>query len=292
MVRGRVAQAAGFDLEFFKPTPTSTGYLTEESARILPSRALDIGITFGYARQPLVLRNQLTGGQDGDIVKDRFTGTVIAAFGIANRFDVGVRLPVVIAQTGDVDVAISDRGGILRRPRSRAWGDVGVVARIRLAGVADNRGFRLTLTAPFAIPTGARDALAGSAKISLRPRLVAGWESEGLSAAVSAGYEYRPPVEIPLSSLVVGHALVAGAGVAYVMVPRMIWFLAELSVSLGLSQSETGQGAVPAQIMVGLRALLPGDIIIRVGEGTGLGQAPGSARFSALLTLAYVWGPH
>jgi hypothetical protein len=289
-VGSRTGHAASFDLDFFKPAPTSTGYLSEESARIMPSRAVDLGITFGYARQPLVLRNQLTGSEDGDIVRDRFTGYVIAAFGIANRFDVGARLPVVIAQAGDVDVDLSDRGGTLGHPYAPAFGDVDVLARVRLAGDAGNRGFRLALTAPFGIPTGVRAALASSGKISVRPRLIAGWDSETLSAALSAGYEWRPPTEIPLSNLVVGHALVAGAGIAYAMVPRLMWFLAEASVSLGLSQSETGSGPIPAQIMVGLRALLPGDVIVRVGEGTGIGYAAGSARFHALVTLAYVWG--
>jgi hypothetical protein len=282
-------RAAGFDLDVWKPSSTSTGYICEESARILPRGVVDTAVTVGYSRQPLLLRDQSDDGQKGDIVKDRFTGYVAAGFGIANRIDIGVRLPVILRQSGDIDVDIAEGGGVPRQPRATALGDVDLLPRVRLAGAMEGRGFRLTLVVPFGIPTGARDALAGNGGVSVRPRIIAGWEGDDLSAAASVGYEVRRTVEIPKSNLIVGNALVAGVGTAYRIVPETIWVLGEVGVSLGLAQSETATSAIPAEVMIGVRALLPGRLILQVAEGTGLGYAAGAPRFRALLTVAHGW---
>ena len=93
------ARATGFDIDFFKPTSTATGYFAEESGRVLGDGAIDVDATLGYMRQPLVLRDQLAGAQQGDIIHERFTTYVIVALGIANRADIGFRAPVVVKQT-------------------------------------------------------------------------------------------------------------------------------------------------------------------------------------------------
>src|SRR6185295_13208987 len=62
------ARATGFDIEFFKPTSTGTGYFAEESGRVLGDGAIDVDAALGYMRQPLVLRDQLAGAQQGDII--------------------------------------------------------------------------------------------------------------------------------------------------------------------------------------------------------------------------------
>ncbi len=285
------AFAAGFDLDFFKPAAASTGYLSEESARVLPAGGMDVGIAFGYSRQPLVRRDQFTGQGGGDIVNDRFTGFFNAAFGIADRVDLGVRVPAVLQQTGDVDVDISEGGGILQRPRARAFGDVELLTRLRMVGGPEASGFHLTLTAPFGIPTGAPDGLTGNGTVSFRPRVIAGWEAHRLSAAASVGYEFRRSAEVPSSNLVVGNALAAGAGIAYAVIPWKIWILGEASASVGVSQSESGVSAIPAQAMLGGRVVLTDRVIIQAGAGTGLNHAPGSSRFRALFTVTYVGSP-
>ena len=96
------ARGQGFDLDSFKPAAPTTGYLCEESARLLPVGTLDLGLTYGYAFRPLVVRDQLNGGVAGDIVTYRFSAYVTAADGLHGRVDVGARLPVVLAQAGDL----------------------------------------------------------------------------------------------------------------------------------------------------------------------------------------------
>ena len=247
----RRAHGVGFDLESFKPAATGTGYLCEESARTLPAGALEANLSFGYAHRPLVLRSQVNGGVAGDIVGRRSTGYVGATYGLVDRIDVGFRLPVVLAQFGDVAIDWTGTGAVPQRPPTRALGDLDVMARVRLAGRADRAGMRLTLSAPLGLPVGDTDALVGTGSVSFRPRLIAGWESPRLSVGVSAGYEFRRRTQVPGSTFVVGQAIGAGAGVAVLAFPRPIGFidamavLAEVSASVGLEQPESGLPAFP-----------------------------------------------
>ena len=291
----RRAQGAGFDVESFKPAATRTGYLCEESARTLPAGALEARLAFGYTHRPLVLRSQVDGGVAGDIVARRSTGYVGASYGVTDRIDVGFRLPVVLAQFGDVAVDWTNSGAVPQRPAVRALGDLDVMARVRLAGMTDRPGMRLTLSAPLGLPIGDTDALVGTGGVSFRPRLIAGWESPRLSVGVSAGYEFRRRTQVPGSTFVVGQAIGAGAGVAFLAVPQPVGFieavavLAEVSASVGLEQPESGLPAFPAQALVGMRAGLPQRFVVQLGVGSGLNQAAGSPRFRALATLAWTW---
>lgn len=286
----RTAHAGGFDLEFWKPSSPTTGYFSEESARILARGTVDLATTLAYARQPLVIRNQTTGGTNGDVVKNRFSTFLTGAYGLANGIDVGLRVPAVIRQSGDVDVDLSDGTGTPGRPRASALGDIDLLVRMRFTEPAGGGGFRLTLTAPFGLPTGAPEALASSGAVSFRPRLILGWEANRWSTGVSAGFEFRRSVEIPSSNLVVGNAAAAGAGGAYAVLERRVWLLAEASVLLGTKLAGNGTSAVAAEALVGGRAMVAERILVQLGVGTGLTRAAGAARFRALLTVGYLWG--
>jgi hypothetical protein len=285
-----LAQAAGFDLDFFKPTTPTTGYFCEENGLTVGRGYLDASVTDGYAHRPLVLRDQKTDGQLGDVVRDRSTGLVAVTFGVTDRIDVGVRVSAVMRQVGDVDVDLSNDGGVPQHPRSSALGDTDLIVRVALVSVEHRtQDFRLTLTAAVGLPTGAADALAGSGRASFRPRLTAGWHLVGFSGAASVGYALRPAVEVPSSKLVVGNAVTAGAGLGYAVLPDRLWFQVEASVSLGVSMSRTGVGTPATQLMAGPRVMLPGVVLLQAGIATGLNNAAGSPRFAALVTAARAW---
>ena len=287
---GAPARAAGFDLDFFKPTTPATGYFCEENGLTVGRGTLDTDVTGGYSHRPLVLRDQKTALTTGDVVRDRITGFVTVALGLTDRVDIGLRLAAVMQQLGTVAVDLTNDGGVPQHPRSSALGDTDLLLRVALLDV-DHRyqGFRLTLTAPMGIPTGAADALSGSGKFSFRPSLTAGWHRVRLSGAASVGYAWRPGAEVPSSGLLVGNAVTAGAGVGYALIRDRLWIQAEASVSVGAVLSRTGAGTVATQLIAGPRALLPGHVMVQVGAGTGLNQSAGSPRFAALATVGRAW---
>jgi hypothetical protein len=289
------AHGQGFDLDTFKPAAQATGYLCEESTRLLPVGTLDLDLTLGYSFRPLVVRDQLNGDVAGDIVTYRSSAYLTAAYGLHGRVDVAARLPVVLAQAGDVTVDLVGNGGVPRHPAARALGDLDLLARVRLRAPANGRGFGLTLTAPLGLPLGDTDGLVGTGSVSFRPRLIAGWEGARLSASVSAGYELRQRTVVPGSTFVVGQAVGAGAGLAFVALADKVAFidtltvLAEASLAVGLEQPEVGASASPAQGLIGVRTKLPWGLMVQVGGGTGLNRSAGSPRARALITVGRVW---
>jgi len=289
------AHGQGFDLDSFKPVAPTTGYLCEESTRLMPVGTLDLSLTFGYAYRPLVVRDQLNGGVAGDIVTYRSTVYLTAAYGLHERVDAGYRLPVVLAQAGTVTVDLTGNGGVPRHPAAHALGDLDLLARVRLLGPPDGHGFRLTLTVPLGLPLGNTDGLVGTGSVSVRPRVIAGWEGARLSTALSAGYELRQKTVVPGSTFVVGQAIGAGVGAAYVVLAHKVAFLdtltvlAEASLAIGLAHPETGSAATPAQALLGLRTRLPWGLVVQVAGGTGLNRSVGSPRMRALITVARTW---
>jgi hypothetical protein len=291
---GRTARAAGFDLDVFKPATASTGFLCADSGNVLPARAVDVGMTLGYAHQPLVRSDQKTGLSTGDVVSDRVTGYLTAIVGVTDRINVGLRMPTVLHQAGNVDIAVGDETtGTLIRPRTPAAGDIDLLARARLLNGTNGTTLgklHLTLTTAIGLPTGATDALAGNGGFSFRPRLVAGWDIDRFSAALSAGYEFRSSTEVPSSNLVVGNAATAGAGVAWSAISNRLWIMGEASLSVGMAQTQTGNFAVPAEAIAGARVAIADLFVVQGGVGTGLNRAPGSPRFTGLVTVSRVWG--
>ena len=284
------ARAAGFDLDFFKPTTPSTGTFCEENGLTVPREQLDIAVAGGYAHRPLVMDNVKTGTTTGDVVRDRMATTFTAGYGITDRIDVGLRLTAVAHQVGGQEVDIARDGGIPQRPTPSALGDTDVLARLALihADRPDKR-IRLTLLVPLGLPTGHPDALSGSGHFSVRPRLIAGWHWPRLAFSTSVGFAYTPAVEVASSALVVGKAAEAGLGLAYALLPFRLWALAEVTASMGLEQSSTGIGTAVTQFLAGARTLLPGDLLLQAGFGTGLMRAAGLPRFAATVGLARLW---
>ena len=284
------ARAGGFDLDFFKPTMPSTGTFCEENGLTVPRERLDLAVAGGYAYRPLVVDDQKTGTATGDVVRERIVTTLIAGYGITDRVDVGLRLAAVARQSGGQEVDIAADGGIPQRPTTSALGDTDLLARVALVHEdRPEKRIRLTLLMPLGVPTGHADALSGSGHFSFRPRLIAGWHWPRLAFSASVGFVYTPPVEVPNSALVVGKAAEAGMGLAYAVLPARLWVLAEVTASLGMEQSATGIGTAVTQFLAGARVLLPADLLLQAGLGSGLTHAAGSPRFAATVGLARLW---
>lgn len=287
----REARGAGFDLDFFKPTSPATGVFHEENGLTVAEGQLDVSVAGGYSHRPLVQADQRNLAISRAVVRDRLTSFLLVSFGLNERLDVGFRLAAVARQVGDVDVEIADDAGIPQRPRTPALGDLELLLRVALVRVdAPDHRFRLTLLAPVGLPTGETEALAGSGEFSFRPRLIAGWHVADLALSASVGYTHVAPVEIPYSALIVGTAVSTGVGVSYALFPQSVWLQAEVTALMGLDLSKTATGTGLAQIMVGPRLRLPGELIVQAGVGTGLTRTAGSPSRAAMVAISHCWG--
>ena len=86
------ARADGFDADMYQAVTSSSGYLTQESASVLPARELDLASSFDFARDPLVARDPVTGAtlMDGNVVSNRLGLQLTGGYGVTRTLEVGL----------------------------------------------------------------------------------------------------------------------------------------------------------------------------------------------------------
>src|SRR3954468_23394487 len=125
----QVASAQTFDVQHFKPAPNQQdNYFSLESVRQLAPGQWEAGLLVNYANDPLVLTNA-SGDRVRSIVSDQLTANVLAAVGILKPWELGVDVPLVLMQKGEIgrqggtpDASAADFG----------IGDVHLVSRFAL----------------------------------------------------------------------------------------------------------------------------------------------------------------
>ncbi len=101
------AQGIDFNLERLRLDPSARGSLVMGSGEVLPEEGLRLSATLHYERTPLVVleNGDLRGrgvfadrSSAADLVEDRTTLHLIAAFGLTQGLELGIEVPVVLDQ--------------------------------------------------------------------------------------------------------------------------------------------------------------------------------------------------
>jgi hypothetical protein len=126
-----------FDVQQLHPSPSqTTDYFGVYSGQMMFPGQWTFGVFGNYADDPLVLRQA-----DGDrvegrsIVSDQFTMSILGGIGIADIFELGVAVPLIVSQSGDpLSSATFDAS-----QAEFSVGDVRVVPKLRLVSSEDPR---------------------------------------------------------------------------------------------------------------------------------------------------------
>ncbi len=275
--RSARAQAGGFSLDRFAPAPSSEDGLALFKPSTLGHLRPSFGLTLDYAHKPLVIAR---GSQDADsaLVKHRFQGHVTAALGLADRFEVFVRVPVLLAQRGD-----SQDFGIARSvAQSAAFGTLSLGGSALLYSVD---AFQLGASAWLDTPTGRESALTTDKGTGLGGVLSASYHLKQVDFALNAGGRYR--VGANFGSSHIGSSLLFSGG-AYMPIKEQITVLAELNGAVELR--EVGQGAsqsTPLELLLGARAATRLNVMFSGAVGLGLTHAIGMPDVRALVQASY-----
>ncbi|MET0287151.1 MAG: OmpA family protein [Polyangiales bacterium] len=272
-----LAQQGGFALDRFTPAPSSEDGLALFLPRTLGHLRPSFGLTLDYAHKPLVIAR---GGNDPDsaLVKHRMQGHVTAALGLGERFELFVRVPVLLVQRGD-----SQDFGIARSVgSSAAFGTLSLGGSARLL---DQGPFQLGASAWLDTPTGRDSSLTGDDGVGVGGLLSASFDSRVIDVAVNLGGRYRPQAEFGSSRI--GSGLLWGVG-AYVPAGERLTFLGELNGAVEVR--EVGNGAsqsTPLELLLGARVPTPFKVLFSGALGLGLTHAIGMPDVRALLQVAY-----
>ena len=177
------------------------------------------GLITSYVSRPIVLELVSSGlGSDQNVINDQVTGTFLYAYGVTDRLELDVALPLTFGQGGTglapitggaglKDTAVRDLrfGAALEvlkmEPEGAAAARVGVVARFEMSA-----------------PTGDEDQFAGEQAAVYAPSVSAEWHVGEWFAGAEAGLRVRPIAQ--LLGARVGTQVVAAAGTGYDILPR------------------------------------------------------------------------
>jgi len=265
--------AAAQDIQAFKPAVGTWNYLSVNGAAVAEPGLLMPSLYVNYGRNPLVHRDA-----DGNIlelvIEDLTTFDMLVVVGLHERVEVGLGVPVGYSG-GDESVSVDGGSGL---------GDVRVLPKLVLVGAEE--GFGLAIATPFSFPTGDLDG--GSERhFVARPHLVADYRGARWSAAVNAGYRWRPTNRAKLEPLTVGSGLTYGVAGMYAFGDGELQALAEVFGTRFTGETE-GQ-PTPLEGLVGMRLFSSFDLAFTLSAGLGLIPDYSAPEFRVISGLA--WTP-
>lgn len=259
----------GYSAERFRPATDRRGILDVESAEVGEPMAIELGVSLGYADDPLNLYRDGEGERErvGSLVSHRLGGNLIGAVTLG-RVQIGVDLPIVLSQdeaTGD----LMTTGGSLS---SFGLGDLRLVPKIEIreAGripVAVAAAFGVT------VPTGSDAGYFGDDGGTLAPELlVSSRLTPRLRAGLNLGYRVRRSRRS--LDLEIDDELYAHLGAAFHVTPALE-LLATAALATAAGDPLSGSDRLYSEVRAGAGYAL-GTLSLFAAAGTGTTEGFGS----------------
>nr|QAT78163.1 TraB [Hyalangium sp.] len=284
------AQDARFDVQLFRPSGAPQDVVMVGQSRPLSHMSASGGFFFNFSIDPLVLVNKEGGSSNKvlSIVGSRLQLDAIATVGLLDWAEVGVDMPLVLAQAGDNLEAIGSEGPI----QGYVLGDLRLTGKVAIPGLrrrAEDSGLGAALTLGLSLPTGDQEAFASDGEFTYTPGLVVDYRFDnGILISAAAGLWNRPDRlfngvrigDMAPFGLATEIPILRGSGVTAVGM---------VHGAVGLDKLPTQPRDIPAELLFGLRWYSSTGLTFTVGGGGGCGcslQAPSLRFFSSI-----VWVP-
>ncbi|MBI2893764.1 MAG: OmpA family protein [Deltaproteobacteria bacterium] len=282
--RAQTGRDTDTDLQDFLPMAGPADFLTIPSPAVSPHRSVGFGLVLNYVRKPLVLES-MTDGAETDAVGYQVTADFLWAFGLWDQLQLGLALPVVVAQSGDGvrPIACADLDDCeIPELASTAIRDIRLDAKLRLGkrGPASAMAFAVSTS----LPSGDEENFAGQRSAAVSPMFLLG----GLTlprrgqVAIALGARLRPRTEVADAKF--GSELFARVGIGFEVVPRLnvtAEYFGNLPLADGADERQ--------ELLGGLRyfADQARDVALELGAGGGLSRTPGSPGLRAIAAVRY-----
>jgi hypothetical protein len=274
-------------------------------------RQFSFGLLATYLMRPVVLATPSPGptGSKENAISDQVNGNFLFGYGVTDRLELHLALPVTFAQAGSGTSGITGgddlRDTALRDLRFGAA--LAIVPEERVdRDIARRRGLGFSLAARFdmSAPTGDRTQFSGEPSGVFMPELAFGLTFDRFFAGGEVGARLRRASEFAGARIGTQGALGLGIG-AHVLAHELLSVTAEARVlptftdqsdtvqtTSGLRSSPNGIHITPAEWMAGIRTAptAGGDFTVTAGFGTGIpigAEAITRPRIRALLGVAF-----
>lgn len=278
----------GFQVEQFEPQHAQgINILGVASSQPLRHLTPSVGLFFHLQDDPYQV--ETTGGEiRARLIDEQLKAELNAGLGLFGLFDLGLALPLVLAQSGEgsADASVGAFSGF-------AIADMRVTPKFRLLDSARTGGLGVALLAPIWLPIGDQDTYNSDGALRVEPRVAADWTSDVITVALNVGVQIRPQREV--LNYTSGTALRYGLGAeAPIFDPLSV--IASYQGSVGLSQGrnprDLGEAAAnskarPMELLGGLQVALPASLVAQAGAGIGLTSSVGSPDFRVFASIGY-----
>ncbi len=246
--------------------------------------AFDVFLTF--LTNPFTIYDVAPGTDDlegarAQVVTSMLTADLSGAYGLTDRLQLGVTLPVVLTMSGDgldPSTAMASADGL----SVSGLGDLRADLKARLL----RRGaLRLAaiggLSLPSSFGSGGSKFL-GDDLPTVRARLAAQWGRDRLAVGANAGIVLRKPREIYATEI--GQQLTWAAG-ASLRITERFFVVGESFGRTGLTSFDVERS--PLEVEGGMRVFVTSSVAVVAGGGTGLVKGVGSPDLRIFASLGY-----
>ena len=274
------------DLQTFEYAIGPRSFLTVSDADVAAKSQVSADVLLSFMTSPFTVYDYDENtkeliGERAKVVESVLAAEFSGAYGVTDRLQVGVSLPVILSMTGDgVDpgMATPSADGL----QATGLGDLRAEAKIRLL---QHPSMRVAATGGVTVPTsfGTSNDFLGDDTPSLRGRLAVQWSdaSNRLTAGINAGLLLRKPRTVFASE--VGQQFLYGAAGA-LQVNKKLAVIAELFGRGGITGSDG-----PSEINGAVRFAATNDVSVLAGGGAGLAQSIGAPGLRVFVSVG--WSP-
>lgn len=288
-------QSACIDDDPLWPHAGPTRFVAVGSAETTAGGQLGFGLVASYLSRPIVLHLASPGGRQGsqqNAVDDQVNGTFLWSYGVTDRLELDVALPLTFGQGGTGLAPVTGGQGLKDTAvRDLRFGFAyGIAQHTRSAIDAANSiqahqdPWGLVARFEVVAPTGDKEQFAGGHSGGFAPSLAGDCRLGHFFFGAEAGLRVRPTGE--LLGARVGTQFVSALGVGYDLLPRELlavaleaWALPTFAEQETLTMVDGGRVATPNgahiapaewQLSVRSAPLRGGDLAIQLGGGGGI----------------------
>ncbi|PIE19909.1 MAG: hypothetical protein CSA65_00230 [Proteobacteria bacterium] len=282
------AQQIKIPLVQFRPAASPLNFYVTEGGKTLPHLSFSAGLYLHYAHRPLQITDRLTNDRVADVVDYRLDMDLMVAMGFWDRLELGVVLPVTLAQDGDPALIGAAAGSSL----GAGLGDLRLIPKVRIFTWSV-----LTLAAAVevSLPTGSRVDLLGDEGVTVAPRGIVAMDFGRVGLGFNFGFRIRGAQNAKLAGsqsqdqVTIDDEFFASIGARVGLWKEKIDLIVDGSFALTLDQQDAEE--IPAEILGGLRFYLPYGLTAHIGAGPGLSKGVGTPTFRILTGLSYQYRP-
>ncbi len=253
-------------INHFEAAAGPHNYIVTNHPAVLPHLVPSAWALVSYANDPLVFRDN-TGKQIGDaIIANQVNAEIAVALGLFDRFEVGLVAPAYYMNgagfdgdgltafgTGDLRIL----GKVLLTP----WND-GFVASFRIQS-------DIVPVAQLLTSNPASATLGGDGLPNVTPAFTIGFNSEYVRFGADVGALLRFPRQIDGDRLVAGSAITYGVGAEIGIVPKTLFFTADVNGRAAPKIFGSDRDRFPLEGDLAIKYFV-GPVLLMVGGGSGL----------------------